>query len=183
MEVVNKPLEDLMVDLETLSTDSNGLILSISAVQFDFETGEIGSIFNMGVNIHQQIVKGAHLDGNTIEWWLQQDTSAFANVRGMYRRPVDEVINEFNCFIVDNKIKNMWGNGCTFDNVMLRNMYKRHSRVFPLEFWADRDVRTVVDIFGIDRREIPFTGTKHNGVDDCRYQIEYITNKTYRKGR
>ena len=173
-------MTDLMVDLETFSTDSNALILSISAVQFDFESGEIGKEIAIGVNIHQQIVKGAHIDGNTVEWWLQQDLAAFSSIKGMYRKPVEEVINEFNNFMLECGTKNIWGNGCTFDNVILRNMYKRHSKVFPLEFWADRDVRTVRDIFGIDTRLVPFTGIKHKGVDDCKYQIEYITNKTYR---
>lgn len=176
-------MKDLMLDLETFSTDSNALILSISAVQFDFESGKVGKEIAIGCNIHQQIVKGAHLDGNTIEWWLQQDLAAFTSIKGMYRKPIEEVIKDFNDFMEECETENLWGNGCTFDNVILRNMYKRHSREFPLKYWADRDVRTVRDIFGIDTREIPFTGIKHNGVDDCKYQIEYITNKIYRKGR
>lgn len=174
-------MKDLMLDLETFSTSSNALILSISAVQFDFETGKIGKEFNIRPNINEQIVKGAVLDGNTIEWWIFQNKDAFSELSKIVCSPVDVVTTLFNEFIRDNEIQTIWGNGCTFDNVILRNMYNRHSKAFPLNYWADRDVRTVRDIFGIDTREVKFEGIKHNGIDDCKFQIEYLTNKKYRK--
>jgi len=175
-------MKHCMLDLETFSTNSNGLILSISAVQFDKETGEIGNTFNMRPSIQQQIVKGAHLDGNTIEWWIFQNKDAFSELSKITCDSVENVVNAFNEFIKDNNIEFIWGNGCTFDNVILRNMYLRHSKVFPLGFWCDRDVRTIVDEYKIDRGLVEFKGIRHNGLDDCKHQIEYITNKTYRKG-
>lgn len=175
-------MKDLMLDLETLSTSSNALILSISAVQFDFHTGEIGKEFNFRPSIQQQIVKGAAIDGNTLEWWLMDNLEAFGELRKIICKPVDEVISELNEFIRTNDIQTIWGNGCTFDNVILRNMYLRHSKVFPLNYFVDRDVRTIVDVFNIERNDIVFKGIKHNSIDDCKHQIRYITDKTIRKG-
>ena len=72
------------------------------------------------------------------------------------------------------KLKHFGGNGATFDNVILRNLYARFLRVFPLPFWADRDLRTAVDMGNVDTREIPFVGIKHYSLDDALHQVKIL---------
>jgi hypothetical protein len=168
-------MTDIMVDLETLGTDSNAVIVSISAVQFDMNTGEVGKQFEIGVDLKEQIAKGAIIDVDTVMWWLEQSKDAQQQLTSLKREPVNVVLNAFNHFIHKNKINNMWGNGATFDNVIIRNLYKRHDYAFQLPFWVDRCVRTYVDTNDIDTRDFKFVGIKHRGIDDCLHQIKYCT--------
>lgn len=168
-------MTDIMVDLETLGTDSNAVIVSISAVQFDMNTGEVGKQFEIGVDLKEQIAKGAIIDVDTVMWWLEQSKEAQQQLTKLKRVSVDTVLKSFNHFIDDCKAKTMWGNGATFDNVIIRNLYKRHDHYFKLPFWVDRCVRTHVDGNNIDTRDYKFVGIKHRGIDDCLHQIKYCT--------
>ena len=41
-----------------------------------------------------------------------------------------------------------------------------------------RDVRTAVDLLGINPKEFTRDGTYHNALDDCLHQIKYLTSGT-----
>lgn len=170
-------MNDIMLDLETFSTDVNAVVVSISAVEFDYETGEIGREFEMGLNINEQTANGGVIDGDTVMWWLEQSDEARAKLLNVISCPIIDVLKEFNTFCTEVAPERLWGNGSTFDNVILRQLYKRCKVDFVVPFWADADVRTIVSIFNIDKREFVFAGVPHNGIDDCKFQITYITTK------
>ena len=172
-------MNHLMLDIETMSTDNNALVVSISAVQFDMTTGEIGAEFEIGLDQKQQLEKGAEMDIETVNWWSKQDKEAIEALSRIVPRDVDEALKQFNDFIKLNfkpisKIK-LWGNGATFDNVIVRNLYKRHSIDFVIPYYADMDVRTLCYLKKINPRSFEFKGIKHNGIDDCKHQINYCT--------
>ena len=167
----------IMLDIETLSTNSNGVITTISAVQFDLASGKMGKTFETAIKIKDQTDKGAVIDIDTVVWWMSQDTDAIISMLRIEKQNVDYALIEFNNWIaslgvVFNNVK-LWGNGVSFDNVMVRNLYKRHDVKFILPYWCDNDVRTLVTIGGIDTRNFKFEGIKHNGIDDCKHQIRY----------
>jgi len=165
---------DIMLDLETLGTSSNAVIVSISAVVFDRATGETGAEFEVGVNLDEQLAKGAVIDGSTVMWWLTQDKEAQDELTRLEPLQVDESLDLYKAFVRQAGVDDVWGNGATFDNVILSNLFKRHERGYPTPFWADRCVRTFVDLSNIDTRKIPFVGVKHRGIDDCKHQIRYM---------
>ncbi len=167
-------MNDVMLDLETFGTSSNAVIVSLSAVQFNSETGETGEVFEMGLDLQQQIDKGAILDADTVMWWLKQPEAAQVELTKIYAHPVMLVLEAFNDWLTMTNCSSIWGNGATFDNTLVRNLYTRHKVKFALAYWADRDVRTMVDTFKIDRRKYEFVGTKHKGIDDCMHQINYM---------
>ena len=175
-------MKDIMVDIETLATDSNGVIVSISAVQFDLDTGDTEEEFEVGLSINPQIANGAVIDGDTVMWWLSQTKEAQTRLTDLKATPTDEALIVFNDWLLvmyptwdDRRNVRLWGNGATFDNVMIRNLYKRQGIEFVLPYWADNDVRTAVTLKGIDTRDYTFMGVKHYGIDDCKHQINYIT--------
>ena len=163
-----------MLDLETLGTGSNAVIVSISAVEFDRATGKTGTEFEVGVNLDEQIAKGANIDGATVMWWLAQDKEAQDELTRLPRLSVEEALDKYYAFVLQSGVEIVWGNGATFDNVLLSNLFKRHGKKYPTPFWADRCVRTFVDLSNIDTRQIPFEGIKHKGIDDCKHQIRYM---------
>ncbi|MDE9484396.1 3'-5' exonuclease, partial [Xenorhabdus bovienii] len=72
-----------------------------------------------------------------------------------------------------------WGNGSSFDNVILRNFYERANYRVPWRWYADRDVRTIVQLgrdIGYDpKTDMPFTGERHNALDDAIHQAQYVS--------
>lgn len=163
-----------MVDIETFGTDSNAVVLSISAVKFDLDTGEIGGTFELALEMKEQMAKGALMDPDTVMWWMSQSKEAQNMLSHLQTVDVDIALELFNNFCKG--ADGIWGNGATFDNVIIRNLYKRHDTDFKLGFWADRDVRTLVALSGIDHSTYRFVGVRHNGLDDCLHQIKYCVD-------
>lgn len=162
-----------MLDIETLGTDSNAVVVSISAVQFDLRTGEIGDSYEQAIDLKAQVENGGVLEPDTIEWWMSQSKDAQDELSRLKKNPLYMVLYSFNEFCISRECNALWGNGATFDNVIVRNLYRRSGAAFDLPFYADRDVRTLVDLAGVNHREYEFHGIKHRGIDDCMHQIKY----------
>ncbi|EIX2881732.1 3'-5' exoribonuclease [Salmonella enterica] len=171
----------LMVDLETMGENQDAPIVAIAAVLFDPQTGEIGAIFYAVISLVDAMKSGAVPDGETIERWLQQSGEARSALLVDQRLLVDallqlrEFINEHS----DEKLIQVWGNGATFDNVILRRSYERLGIPCPWRFYNDRDIRTIVELgkaIGYDaRNDIAFEGERHNALDDARHQAKYVS--------
>lgn len=97
--------------------------------------------------------------------------------------PITEALSELSHFInrhADNtEYLKVWGNGATFDNVILRGAYARTGHLCPWAFWNDHDVRTIVTLgraTGFDPKlDMPFDGVMHNALDDARHQAKYVS--------
>ncbi|EEU9536931.1 exonuclease [Escherichia coli] len=171
----------LMIDLETMGTNSNAPIVVIGAVFFDPQTGEIGPIFYVVISLVDAMDKGAVPDGSTIEWWLAQSSEA-RSATLVNQIPLDDALLQLREFIDENSgefFVRVWGNGASFDNVILRRSYERQGIPCPWRYCNDRDVRTIVELGkAIDfdaRTAIPFEGVRHNALDDARYQAKYVS--------
>ncbi|EFN7178195.1 exonuclease [Escherichia coli] len=171
----------LMIDLETMGTNTNAPIVVIGAVFFDPQTGEIGPVFYIVISLTDAMNTGAVPDGGTIEWWLKQSSEARAAILTEQVKLKDalsqfrEFINEYS----DEKFVQVWGNGATFDNAILRTSYERLDIPCPWRYHNDRDVRTIVELGKVidfdARTAIPFEGERHNALDDARYQAKYVS--------
>lgn len=174
-------MKDIMVDIETLGTGSNSVIVSISAVTFDFLTGKIGKQFEVGINILEQALDGGIIDNSTLQWWSTQSKAAKKALTHIEPMTVEDALTSFNLWIeeavtVEPKDVKLWGNGSNFDNVLIRNLYRRSDVDFVLPYWCDNDVRTLVTLANINTKDYKFTGTKHNGIDDCKHQVKYCVD-------
>ncbi|MED9440019.1 3'-5' exoribonuclease [Escherichia coli] len=171
----------LMIDLETMGKKSNAPIVVIGAVFFDPQTGEIGPTFYIVISLVDAMDTGAVPDGSTIEWWLAQSSEARSAILVDQVKLVDaliqfrEFINEYS----NEKFVQVWGNGATFDNTILRTSYERLNIPCPWRYYNDRDVRTIVELgktIDFDARTvIPFEGVRHHTLDDARHQAKYVS--------
>ena len=57
---------NVMVDLETLGNGSESVIISIGAVEFDPETGELGREFYKVVDAQSCVDAGLKIDASTV---------------------------------------------------------------------------------------------------------------------
>ncbi|EMY8362408.1 3'-5' exoribonuclease [Escherichia coli] len=168
----------LSVDIETMGTNPDAPINSIGGKFFDPETGEMGPEFSKTIDAK---TGGGTVDISSIEWWLVQSSEARSAIL-VNQIPLDDALLQFREFISehsDEKFVQVWGNGATFNNVILRRSCERQGIPCPWRYHNDRDVRTIVELgktIGFDARTaIPFEGVPHNALDDARHQAKYVS--------
>ncbi|MDM3317989.1 3'-5' exoribonuclease [Citrobacter sp. Ce006] len=174
----------LMVDLETMGSGPDAPIVSIGAVYFDPSTGNTGAEFYQVVSLESSMSFGMKPDASTIQWWLKQSSEARSAILVDEAMGLRETLELLADFIAENAANGshtvqLWGNGCSFDNVILRRAYALTETPFAVPFWNDRDVRTMVELgksVGINPRfDIPFEGDMHNALSDARHQVKYVS--------
>lgn len=174
----------LMVDMETMGNGPDAPIVSIGAVFFDPSTGNTGAEFYQVVSLESSMSFGMKPDASTIQWWLKQSSEARSAILVDEAMGLLETLELLADFIAENAANGshtvqLWGNGCSFDNVILRRAYALTDTPFAVPFWNDRDVRTMVELgksVGINPRfDIPFEGDMHNALSDARHQVKYVS--------
>ncbi|EOJ9737777.1 3'-5' exoribonuclease [Escherichia coli] len=168
----------LMIDLETMGKNPDAPIISIGAIFFDPQTGDMGPEFSKTIDLE---TAGGVIDRDTIKWWLKQSREAQSAIM-TDEIPLDDALLQLREFIDENSgefFVHVWGNGANFDNTILRRSYERQGIPCPWRYYNDRDVRTIVELGkAIDfdaRTAIPFEGERHNALDDARYQAKYVS--------
>ncbi|EKD0235626.1 3'-5' exoribonuclease [Escherichia coli] len=168
----------LMIDLETMGKNPDAPIISIGAIFFDPQTGDMGPEFSKTVDLE---TAGGVIDRDAIKWWLKQSREAQSAIM-TDEIPLDDALLQLREFIDENSgefFVQVWGNGANFDNTILRRSYERQGIPCPWRYYNDRDVRTIVELGkAIDfdaRTAIPFEGERHNALDDARHQAKYVS--------
>ncbi|WP_407259851.1 3'-5' exonuclease [Klebsiella quasipneumoniae] len=174
----------VMVDLETMGKKHNAPIVAIGAVVFDPATGSIGESFYKVVCLESSVNWGAVIDPSTVIWWLKQSSEARSAIVNDDAIPLQDALLQFREFVSDNvaggsKKAQVWGNGASFDNSILRSSYDCIAEDYPWEYWNDRDVRTMVElgqaISFAPKTTIPFEGSRHNALADAIHQARYVS--------
>ena len=174
----------VMVDLETMGKKNNAPIVAIGAVVFDPATGSIGESFYKVVCLESSVNWGAVIDPSTVIWWLRQSSEARSAIVNDDAIPLQDALLQFREFVSDNvaggsKKAQVWGNGASFDNSILRSSYDCIAEDYPWEYWNDRDVRTMVELgqaISFDpKTTIPFEGSRHNALADAIHQARYVS--------
>lgn len=130
-----------MIDIETLSSQSDACVISIGLVGFD--DSEI--LFRDSFAIHLDDWHG-HIDPRTVKWWMDQGPEAqafsFRNPEPLYTKQAVTRFGEFSFNFCRDEV---WANGPQFDLVVLRNWWRRCTGLdsFPIHYRAYRDCRTV----------------------------------------
>ncbi|EFG9600046.1 exonuclease [Escherichia coli] len=168
----------MMIDLETMGKNPDAPLISIGAIFFDPQTGDMGPEFSKTIDMD---TAGGVIDRGTIKWWLKQSREAQSAIL-TDEIPLDDALLQLREFIDENSgefFVQVWGNGANFDNTILRRSYERQGIPCPWRYYNDRDVRTIVELGkAIDfdaRTAIPFEGERHNALDDARYQAKYVS--------
>ena len=164
-----------MLDLETLSTDPNAVIVTIAAVRFSLSlnNNETEDFF---VNINPLSSKsyGLHINKNTLDWWKNQKPDA---LKAWQHSQVDlsEAVTKFLEFTGDDdKYSHYWANGMSFDEPILRTSIKVVGKKEPWKYWNFHDARTAYYLANFNTRDAPRVGNYHSALDDCKTQISWL---------
>lgn len=174
----------LMVDIESLGKKPDAPIVSIGAVFFDPASGQTGPEFYKVISLESAMEWGGVPDASTIIFWLKATPEARSEIVMDHAIPLDDALLQFKDFIAENAANGkdtvqVWGNGATFDNVLLEDSYARTGISCPWKYWNNRDVRTIVELGKAvgytPRHEIPFEGEPHKAISDARHQVKYVS--------
>lgn len=164
----------VMVDLETLSTAPDALIVSIGAYKFSFkEDSAQKSTFYLPIDVTKVYPNRYTVDVRTVQWWMRQSKEAQVvfNDANSVTLPsaLTQLADWINSFGSEVRI---WGNGANFDNVILRNAYTQEGIKAPWKYAHDRCFRSLTAL--LPSVPLERKGTHHNALDDAIYQAEYL---------
>lgn len=178
-----------MVDIETLSTAVNAVVLSIGAVEFDPMSGKIEREFYHELDLSDQTNR--HIDANTVQWWVKQclvntDNIEFLSKNNREKDAVAYVLHELGAFINGGKEYAMtrvegyekialWACDPDFDIAILVDLYKEHNLPVPWKFSEPKSVRTVRMLTQLAGMEVPHQEADHNALNDCIRQAKEVS--------
>ena len=165
--------KEVMLDLETLSTRPNAVILVIGAVKFtrkdNLQPLEKLDTFYKRITIHSCTKKGLRIDKNSLDWWKEQDKAIkYEAIDNPDRVSLEEALTEFKTWF--GNCEKVWGNGDDFDCTILAKAYVRCNMEIPWKFWNTRDVRTLFDLGKVRKFDLPDIN-EHHALYDCYRQI------------
>ena len=166
-----------MIDLETLSTNPNAVVLTVGGVKFDPHS-QMKPYDEMyfRVDVDSQTAKGRHVMQETLDWWSKQpaDISQEA-LSDANRISLQDMLKKINKFSVGVDV--FWCQGPLFDYAILQNLYAQLQQPVPWQYWQIRDSRT---LFNLVPRETEKRTGLHNALEDCKFQTQKV-QKVYRQ--
>lgn len=163
---------DIMLDLETLATSPDSVILTFGAVKFNpFDQDvEMNQGLYFRINVDEQIALGRHVDDGTVAWWGNQTDEVREEALGEHDRiSLEEFTKELNKFVVG--VDRIWAQGPVFDIVILENLYRQLQKPTPWPYYLIRDSRTLLKALGDTRKG---GALLHNALADCVSQAQAI---------
>lgn len=162
--------DSVMVDLETMGTSNNAAIVAIGAFKFNLnERQDVSTIgynqkFYSNVKLASSMRAGLKVDAGAIVWWMDQEQEV-RNHLNLNPISLYDALTAFNSWILPGKPM-LWGNGATFDNVILRSAMEPVMVEPNWHYKQDMCYRTVKNLFG---KDVSFQriGTQHNALDDA----------------
>ena len=144
-DIFNK--DHIFIDLETLSTNQRGMIVSIGACKFRFDTG-VGDKFSINISTKDSAAYDRHVSKGTLIWWQERPKE----IRDSWRKDPVNVMNaldKFDEFFGKDKKQMIWSQGSYFDCGLLKDTYEMCNRKEPWEYWNIMDARTIFNFTGI----------------------------------
>lgn len=165
-------MKDLMIDIETMGNTSNAAMIQLAGVYFDRKTGETGAEFCRSLDLQSCLDCGFEKTQSTEDWWATQNQDVLNGIFAKAERP-DDVIYDFSLFLKRDAI--VWSHA-TFDFPIVQNYLKKFTKSY-MNYKGARDIRTLVDLSGIDLTKYDWNTDKtHNALDDCKFQIKYCVD-------
>ena len=158
----------VMLDIETLATTPDAVVMSVGVVKFDPHTGTPYNKTLWRPDIDEQTERDRHVSESTLEWWAKQpdhiQEDAFSDEG---RIPVTEFMKELNRYCVG--MEKIWCQGPQFDMLILENLYIQYGHHFGWQFWQVMDCRTLFQLMPVDPRKA-IQQDLHSADADAYYQ-------------
>ena len=199
-----KPIWDVMIDLETLGTSPNSVVLSIVAVRFDRTTiyanpglsihngkqirggADPISILSIPVSMLECLAIGRVIDSRTAEFWKAVEDKSPLVESAACTDTLTFSLQQLRTFL-NLGYQSIWAKSPTFDITILRSLSADVGVELAIDFRKEADVRTEIldypqydmpevakSFFVMDENTDKPLG-KHNPICDCLIQIQAIS--------
>ena len=169
---------DIMLDIETLATSPDAVVLTFGAIKFDpFNPSiQMSAGIYFRINVDEQIDLGRRVDQGTVAWWGTQSAEVREEALGETdRASLEDFTKALNKFVVG--AARIWAQGPVFDIVILENLYRQIGKPAPWQYYSIRDSRTLLKALGDDRKG---GALLHNALADAVSQAEAVQSAVNR---
>jgi hypothetical protein len=160
-----------MVDLETLNSTTDAIILSIGACTFNFTGDGIQEKFYVNVDPQDCKTYGLTSSKDTIKWWVSQSKEVLRAFKSPEPVPLVDALTAYYKFFTDNGCDFIWCHG-QFDIPILELASTRAGIVPAYKYWQHMDNRTVMTL--LDSNPPRDKNTHHNAVEDAMAQAYHL---------
>ena len=172
-------MADIMIDIESLDTTPDCVILTIGAVLFDPRGQGIIDKIEIRPTIEDQTeIYNRSINEDTLRWWSTQNPAAIEEAMGDEGRvPFADAMATLYKFCWNHN--NVWSNGASFDVVAMEHAWRQLGQLAPWQFWKVRDTRTIYEVTNVSLKDGSYK-TTHKAVEDAERQA-VILQKGYLK--
>lgn len=187
-------MKQVMIDLETMGKTNDAAITAIAAVEFSADTYAIDpssggivyrdsrrSDFYRVVDLNTSVREGGVMDASTVLWWMKQSEEA----RQMFSETAVDIktaLKDFSLWLGTKLETDVWGNGATFDLVILEGAYNRSGIATPWGHRNERCYRTMKNTVGAEFKEKERASGVHNALEDALSQAQHLCYICFMKG-
>jgi DNA polymerase III epsilon subunit-like protein len=168
-------MTDVMVDIETTGTDPyHNAMVQLAAIEFNYETEEIGRTFNRSL----LIPKGRYWDEDCRNNFWAPKWDLFTKIMST-AQPANEVMQDFFDWAkLANCSQRFWSRG-NFDYWFVQTYLERIDLPMPFSPFTTRDLRTfLAGLFGKadepNMKWLTMPGDAHNALFDCVIQLKRL---------
>lgn len=165
-------MADVMIDIETMGTRPDCVVLTLGAVKFNpLDISAPMEELYIKLDIDQQIQMDRSVDQSTMDWWHKQAEAVREEAFGTAGRiSVEDAINSLSKFMDGTKC--IWAQGPQFDMTILEDLCRTAKLKQPWRYSSVRDSRTLFAVLGDQRpKDKP---AAHNALADCYYQVQGV---------
>jgi len=161
-----------MIDLETLSTRPEAVILTLGGIKFNPHLQEQPhDPLYLRVDVDSQTKMGRHVMQETLDWWAKQPPDIAEDALSESDRcSLEDTTRQFNKWCVGVEV--FWCQGPLFDYAILQHLYAQLNKPCPWNYWQIRDSRTLFSLLPQDDTN-PRPGY-HNALADADYQAKKV---------
>jgi hypothetical protein len=136
--------KSLMIDLETLATSTDAVILTLGAVKFDlYSDADPWDPVYLKLEIDPQLALGRRVSDDTLAWWGKQSAEAQAEAFDENDRiSLADAVAEIRRAVAH--CSEIWAQGPQFDISMLEHLFRSLGEPIPWSYGQVRDSRTVL---------------------------------------
>ena len=175
-----KMANDIMIDIESLDTSPNCVILTIGAVRFDPRGMGIVERLELRPTIDEQTEKyNRVINEDTLRWWGEQSPEALDEAMGDRDRvSFNDCMEALYKFCWNRRA--VWSNGASFDIVAMESAWRNLGMRIPWPYYTVRDTRTLYEVAGVSLKDKKYgTSTTHKAVEDAEHQA-IVVQDAYR---